>query len=68
MAKLDMTVNLTPNDIKEAIRLYVKNELDVDTSYDDIHIDVGLDYDDRPGGATTPILKGATAKVKRGKS
>lgn len=67
MSKLDMTVNLSPNDIKEAIRLYVKTELDLLVAYEDISIDVGIGYHDRPFGRHSQ-LKGATIKVKRGKS
>ncbi len=40
MAKLDMTVNLTPADVKDAIRLYIQNELGMFTCLDDIHLNV----------------------------
>jgi hypothetical protein len=66
MVKLDMTVNLKPDDIKEAIRLYLQEELNVDTTYDDITFDVQRQYEDRPmGGEGLPILKGANIKVQR---
>ena len=65
MNKPEMTVHLKPDDIKEAIRLYVQRELNMFTSYDDITINVELEFNDRqPGDRGTPRLIGADAKVR----
>jgi len=65
--KLDMTVNLKPDDIKEAIRLYVQGELGVFTCLDDITFNVEKTYEDRPcGGEGPPRITGADVKVTRG--
>lgn len=65
--KLEMTVNLSIDDIKEAIVDYVSKELDMIVCRNDVDIEVGTSYEDRnPGGAARPVLKGATVKVKRG--
>ena len=62
-----MTVNLSPDDIKEAIRQYIQNELGMFTCLDDIHIDVERQYEDRPmGGEGLPRLVGASAKIHKG--
>ena len=68
MPTLDMTVNLKPDDVKEAIRQYIQNELGVFTCLEDIHLDVERTFEDSPcGGEGLPIFTGASVKVTRGK-
>lgn len=63
MDKPEMTIHLKPNDIKEAIRLYVQQELGMFTSYDDITINVGMHFEDR-SEHSYPILEGADVKTQ----
>ena len=63
----NMTVELSPEEIKEAIAEYVTRGVGdgLATSKEDVTLDVSMEYEDRPGGSSYPALKGAKVKVKK---
>ena len=64
MSKLSMTVNLTAQDIKDAIVTHIWNELEISVGVDDVTIDIEKEFNDRqPGDSGTCKLKGASIKV-----
>ena len=69
--QFNMTIDLSPDEIKEAIADYVSRnfsglliENEVMISEQDVTINVGTNYADR-GEVDHPILKGASVKVKK---
>lgn len=70
MRSFNMTVDLSPEEIKEAISEFVNQNLGngengMYVSATDVSLDVGMEYEDRPGGSSFPKLKGASVKVKK---
>ena len=65
--QFNMTIDLSPQEIKEAIAFYVNQNLADGMCADekDVTINVGIEYEDRPCGTDYPALKGAAVKVKK---
>lgn len=60
----NMTVELTPEDVKEAITLYLRNEFP-EGFVCETEFDVGTEYEDRPCGGSYPVFRGAKVSIKK---
>jgi acetylornithine deacetylase/succinyl-diaminopimelate desuccinylase-like protein len=64
--KFDMTVTLSPEQVKEAIAEYVQKELDsLHVPPHDIKLNVEMEYEDRPCSTPYPVFKSAEITVKK---
>jgi len=68
MSKFDITIELGEVDVKKAIAEYLNrySEMGLTLTARDIRIEVGENYEDRPGVRPQPVFKKATATVTRG--
>jgi hypothetical protein len=65
--QFNMTIDLSPAEIKEAITLYINQNFTSDgmsTTENDVTINVETHHEDR-GGMSYPKLTGASVKVKK---
>ena len=64
--QFNMTIELSPQEIKEAIQEYVNSNVaeGMRAELTDVTLTVGINYGDRNEG-DHPALKGATVKVKK---
>ena len=64
--QFNMTIDLSPTEVKQAIVLYVQKHIadGMSVTEKDVLLEIGTHYEDRPGGSSWPTLKGATVKVK----
>jgi hypothetical protein len=63
----NMTIELSPEDVKEAIVEYINRNVGegMSTSVGGVTLDVDMHYEDRPCGSSYPQFKKATVKVKK---
>ena len=62
-----LKIELTKKDVQEAVAEYVTHHYDFVNYHvnpNDVFIDVGLEYEDRPSGSQYPALKRVVVTVK----
>ena len=60
----NMTVELTPEQVKEAIKEYVSRNIGNGMCATKVDLNVELSYEDRPMGSRYPKFRNATVKVR----
>ena len=64
--KFDMTVKLSPEQVREAVAKYIQEEIgELKVTASDVKLEIGTEYEDRPCGSSYPVFKYAEAKISK---